>query len=156
MARGGDPRRGILRRSQRGLSESPSSIYHANGRRAVTMGVSFIPASTSSMLCHARWRLNWRKCRRKTAGIHLDLFYDRAAEVGHSVNGFITNFLMALAIVVGVLLIFMGVRGYYYCVLAALNVLGTLLIMYLWGIELQRFRWGRSLSPSVCWSIMLS
>jgi multidrug efflux pump subunit AcrB len=27
----------------RGLSESPSSIYHANGRQAVTMGVSFIP-----------------------------------------------------------------------------------------------------------------
>ncbi len=58
-----------------------------------------------------RWRLNWRKCRRKTRRIHLDLFYDQAAEVGHSVNGFITNFLMALAIVVGVLLIFMGVRA---------------------------------------------
>jgi len=27
----------------RGLSETPASIYHANGRQAVTMGVSFIP-----------------------------------------------------------------------------------------------------------------
>ncbi len=26
----------------RGLTDSPASIYHANGRRAVTMGVSFI------------------------------------------------------------------------------------------------------------------
>ncbi len=27
----------------RGLTDSPASIYHANGRQAVTMGVSFIP-----------------------------------------------------------------------------------------------------------------
>lgn len=30
----------------RGLTDSPASIYHANGRQAVTMGVSFILAST--------------------------------------------------------------------------------------------------------------
>lgn len=80
----------------------------------------------------------------KPAGIKIDLFYDRAAEVAHSVNGFITNFLMALAIVVGVLLIFMGVRsGIIIALSLALNVLGTLLIMYLWGIELQRISLGR-------------
>lgn len=44
----------------------------------------------------------------KPAGIDIAIFYDQAAEVAHSVNGFITNFLMALAIVVGVLLVFMG------------------------------------------------
>ncbi len=47
----------------------------------------------------------------KPAGINIAIFYDQAAEVAHSVNGFITNFLMALAIVVGVLLVFMGVRS---------------------------------------------
>jgi multidrug efflux pump subunit AcrB len=50
---------------------------------------------------------------------------------------------MALAIVVGVLLIFMGVRsGIIIALSLALNVLGTLLIMYLWGIELQRISLG--------------
>jgi multidrug efflux pump subunit AcrB len=78
----------------------------------------------------------------KPAGIKIDLFYDQAAEVAHSVNGFITNFLMALAIVVGVLLIFMGVRSGIIALSLALNVLGTLLIMYLWGIELQRISLG--------------
>ncbi|KEP73054.1 multidrug transporter AcrB, partial [Microbacterium sp. SUBG005] len=79
----------------------------------------------------------------KPAGIHIDLFYDQAAEVGHSVNGFIINFLMALAIVIGVLLIFMGLRsGIIIAFSLALNVLGTLLIMYLWGIELQRISLG--------------
>lgn len=50
---------------------------------------------------------------------------------------------MALAIVIGVLLIFMGLRsGIIIAFSLALNVLGTLLIMYLWGIELQRISLG--------------
>ncbi|CAH0187816.1 Efflux pump membrane transporter BepE [Rahnella aquatilis] len=79
----------------------------------------------------------------KPAGIQLKVFYDQAAEVKKSVDGFIINFLMALAIVVGVLLIFMGLRsGIIIAVSLALNVLGTLLIMYLSGIELQRISLG--------------
>ncbi|HFP9333420.1 TPA: efflux RND transporter permease subunit [Raoultella planticola] len=123
----------------RGLSESP----HANGRQAVTMGVSFIPGVNVIDVGHALEAKLAQMSAEKPAGIHLDLFYDQAAEVGHSVNGFITNFLMALAIVVGVLLIFMGVRsGIIIAFSLALNVLGTLLIMYLWGIELQRISLG--------------
>ena len=127
----------------RGLNESPASIYHANGRKAVTMGVSFIPGVNVIDVGHAlEAKLNQMSAE-KPAGIHIDLFYDQAAEVGHSVNGFIVNFLMALAIVIGVLLIFMGVRsGIIIAFSLALNVLGTLLIMYLWGIELQRISLG--------------
>lgn len=127
----------------RGLSESPSSIYHANGRQAVTMGVSFIPGVNVIDVGHALEARLEQMSAEKPAGIKIDLFYDQAAEVGHSVSGFITNFLMALAIVVGVLLIFMGVRsGIIIALSLALNVLGTLLIMYLWGIELQRISLG--------------
>lgn len=127
----------------RGLSESPSSIYHANGRQAVTMGVSFIPGVNVIDVGHALEARLEQMSAEKPAGIKIDLFYDQAAEVGQSVSGFITNFLMALAIVVGVLLIFMGVRsGIIIAFSLALNVLGTLLIMYLWGIELQRISLG--------------
>jgi multidrug efflux pump subunit AcrB len=127
----------------RGLSESPSSIYHANGRQAVTMGVSFIPGVNVIDVGRALESKLEQMSAEKPAGINIDLFYDQAAEVAHSVNGFITNFLMALAIVVGVLLIFMGVRsGIIIALSLALNVLGTLLIMYLWGIELQRISLG--------------
>ncbi|HDG1665110.1 TPA: efflux RND transporter permease subunit [Kluyvera ascorbata] len=127
----------------RGLSESPSSIYHANGRQAVTMGVSFIPGVNVVDVGRALEQKLEQMSAEKPAGIKIDLFYDQAAEVAHSVNGFITNFLMALAIVVGVLLIFMGIRsGIIIALSLALNVLGTLLIMYLWGIELQRISLG--------------
>lgn len=127
----------------RGLDASPASIYHANGRKAVTMGVSFIPGVNVIDVGDALEAKLEQMSAEKPAGIHIDLFYDQAAEVGHSVNGFIINFLMALAIVVGVLLIFMGLRsGIIIAFSLALNVLGTLLIMYLWGIELQRISLG--------------
>jgi len=127
----------------RGLNESPSSIYHANGRQAVTMGVSFIPGvNVIDVGSNLQTKLSQMSAE-KPAGINIDLFYDQSAEVALSVNGFITNFLMAVAIVVGVLLIFMGVRsGIIIALSLALNVLGTLLIMYLWGIELQRISLG--------------
>ena len=127
----------------RGLSDSPSSIYHANGRPAVTMGISFIPGVNVIDVGHALEAKLQQMSAEKPAGIQLNVFYDQAAEVAHSVNGFIANFLMALAIVVGVLLIFMGVRsGIIIALSLALNVLGTLLIMYLCGIELQRISLG--------------
>ncbi|VTN10118.1 Efflux pump membrane transporter BepE [Raoultella terrigena] len=107
------------------------------------MGVSFIPGVNVIDVGHALEARLEQMSAEKPAGIKIDLFYDQAAEVGQSVSGFITNFLMALAIVVGVLLIFMGVRsGIIIAFSLALNVLGTLLIMYLWGIELQRISLG--------------
>lgn len=107
------------------------------------MGVSFIPGVNVIDVGRALESKLDQMSAEKPAGIKIDLFYDQAAEVAHSVNGFITNFLMALAIVVGVLLIFMGVRsGIIIALSLALNVLGTLLIMYLWGIELQRISLG--------------
>ncbi|PIF14951.1 efflux RND transporter permease subunit [Candidatus Pantoea floridensis] len=127
----------------RGLSDSPSSIYHANVRPAVTMGISFIPGVNVIDVGRALEAKLQQMSAEKPAGIQLNVFYDQAAEVAHSVNGFIANFLMALAIVVGVLLIFMGVRsGIIIALSLALNVLGTLLIMYLCGIELQRISLG--------------
>ena len=127
----------------RGLSESPSSIYHANGQQAVTMGVSFIPGVNVIDVGRALQARLQQMNAEKPAGITLTTFYDQAVEVGQSVHGFIMNFLMALAIVVGVLLVFMGIRsGVIIAASLALNVLGTLLIMYLWGIELQRISLG--------------
>ena len=107
------------------------------------MGVSFIPGVNVIDVGRALEAKLSQMSAEKPAGINIDLFYDQASEVGHSVNGFIINFLMALAIVIAVLLIFMGIRsGIIIALSLALNVLGTLLIMYLWGIELQRISLG--------------
>ncbi len=77
----------------RGLTDSPASIYHANGRQAVTMGVSFIPGVNVIDVGHALEARLQQMAADKPAGIDIAIFYDQAAEVAHSVNGFITNFL---------------------------------------------------------------
>ena len=126
-----------------GVSDHPGNIYHANGRNALTLGVSYIPGVNVMNIGHAIEAKMKALQAEKPAGIQLKVFYDQAAEVKKSVDGFIINFLMALAIVVGTLLIFMGLRsGIIIAVSLALNVLGTLLIMYLFGIELQRISLG--------------
>lgn len=127
----------------RSLNDKPTNIYHANGHNALTMGISFVPNVNVITVGNAIEAQLKRMEAEKPAGIQLKVFYDQAAEVKHSVNGFILNFLMALVIVIGTLLIFMGMRsGVIIAASLAINVLGTLLIMYLLGIELQRISLG--------------
>ncbi|GKX51788.1 efflux RND transporter permease subunit [Budvicia aquatica] len=126
-----------------GVSHSPNSIYRANGQPAVSIGVSFAPNVNVIVVGDAvQARLAQLEAERP-AGMEISVFYDQAHEVEGAVNGFIMNFLLALLIVVGTLLIFMGVRsGLVIAASLALNVLGTLLLMKLFNIELQRVSLG--------------
>ncbi len=107
------------------------------------MGVSFIPGVNVIDVGHALEARLQQMAADKPAGIDIAIFYDQAAEVAHSVNGFITNFLMALAIVVGVLLVFMGgaQRDHYCFVAGAQRPRHSAYHVYL-GIELQRISLG--------------
>ncbi|WP_370425480.1 efflux RND transporter permease subunit (plasmid) [Pantoea vagans] len=127
----------------RGVTDNPANIYFADGEAALAIGISFAPGvnvidvgdALSARITHYQ--------QDTPAGISLKVFYNQAHEVKHSVDGFILNFLMALAIVVGTLLLFMGLRsGMVIAASLALNVLGTLLIMYLFKLELQRVSLG--------------
>ena len=127
----------------RGVTDNPANIYFADGEAALAVGISFAPGvnvidvgdALSARMAHYQ--------QDTPAGISLKVFYNQAHEVKQSVDGFILNFLMALAIVVGTLLLFMGLRsGMVIAASLALNVLGTLLIMYLFKLELQRVSLG--------------
>jgi len=127
----------------RGVTDNPANIYFADGEAALAIGISFAPGvnvidvgdALSARITHYQ--------QDTPAGISLKVFFNQAHEVKQSVDGFILNFLMALAIVVGTLLLFMGLRsGMVIAASLALNVLGTLLIMYLFKLELQRVSLG--------------
>ncbi|WP_114192321.1 efflux RND transporter permease subunit [Edaphovirga cremea] len=126
-----------------GVTHSPNNIYRANGQPALSIGVSYAPNVNVIVVGNAvKARLAQLEADRP-AGMDISVFYDQSHEVEGAVNGFITNFLLALLIVVGTLLIFMGVRsGLVIAASLALNVFGTLLIMFLFGIELQRISLG--------------
>lgn len=126
-----------------GVTDRPGNLYHANGNAALAMGVSFAPGVNVIDVGDALSAKIQQHQQAKPLGIDLNVFYNQAQEVKQSVDGFINNFLMALAIVVGTLLLFMGVRsGMVIAASLALNVLGTLLIMYLFKLELQRVSLG--------------
>ena len=126
-----------------GVTDQPGNLYHANGNAALAMGVSFAPGVNVIDVGDALSAKIQQHQQAKPLGMDLNVFYNQAQEVKQSVDGFINNFLMALAIVVGTLLLFMGVRsGMIIAASLALNVLGTLLIMYLFKLELQRVSLG--------------
>ncbi len=58
----------------RGLTDSPASIYHANGRQAVTMGVSFIPGVNVIDVGHALEARLQQMAADKPAGIDIAIF----------------------------------------------------------------------------------
>jgi multidrug efflux pump subunit AcrB len=127
----------------RGVTDNPANLYFADGEAALAIGVSFAPGVNVIDVGDALSSKLARYQQETPAGISLNVFYNQAHEVKQSVDGFILNFLMALAIVVGTLLLFMGLRsGLVIAASLALNVLGTLLIMDLFSLELQRISLG--------------
>ncbi len=70
---------------------TPASIYHANGKKAVTMGVSFIPVNVIDV-GHALEAKLGQMSAEKPAGIHRPVLYDQAAEVGHLLTGLSLTF----------------------------------------------------------------
>ena len=76
---------------------------------------------------------------RMPLGAELHALYEQHRIVDESVNSFALNVFLSVAIVVGVLCIAMGLRaGVIIGAVLFLTVLGTLLVMWLAGIELER------------------
>ncbi len=72
-------------------------------------------------------------------GINLDGVYYQSRFVKEAINTFVVNLAQSVAIVVIVLLITMGIRsGFLIASGLVLSIMGTLIVMLLWGIDLQR------------------
>ncbi|SES92176.1 efflux RND transporter permease subunit [Thalassotalea agarivorans] len=77
------------------------------------------------------------------AGITLEPIYDQAAVVDESVAGFINNLFLSVVVVVITLCLFMGWRsGIVVGSILLITVLGTILIMWLSDLQLQRISLG--------------
>ncbi len=77
------------------------------------------------------------------AGITLAPIYDQAALVDKSVQGFINNLVLSVTVVTLTLMAFMGWRsGVVVGAVLLVTVMGTILIMWLMGLQLQRISLG--------------
>ena len=127
----------------RAYKEVPSQMYYVNGKQALTIGISM---QAGQNVVAAGRRLDQRIQELQSIiplGMELTEIYNQPVEVEKSVGGFIVSVGQAVGIVIMVLLLFMGLRvGFIIGAVLLITVAGTLLIMNLQGIELQRISLG--------------
>ncbi|TNF33385.1 MAG: efflux RND transporter permease subunit [Gammaproteobacteria bacterium] len=127
----------------RGFEEVPSFLNSLNGRRAITLGVSFASGANVVDVGKAvQSRLTALEYARPV-GIEVSVIYDQPSLVEASVDNFVLNLLAAVVIVVAVLLVFMGMRsGLLIGLILFLTVVGSFIFFKLMNIELQRISLG--------------
>ncbi|MBF4355134.1 efflux RND transporter permease subunit, partial [Vibrio anguillarum] len=76
-------------------------------------------------------------------GMQLNVIYDQGAIVDKAVSGFIINLAQSVAIVILVLLVFMGLKsGVLMGAVLTITILGTFIVMNVFGIQLQNVSLG--------------
>ncbi|MEM7441415.1 MAG: efflux RND transporter permease subunit [Pseudomonadota bacterium] len=127
----------------RGLKEPASSLLYLNGQQAIGLGISnTLGGNVVKMAEAVNARITELESERPI-GIKVLPISDQGSSVKASVDNFVVNVGLALAIVVGTLLVFMGLRsGILMGGILLVTVAGTLFGMYLYGLDMQRISLG--------------
>lgn len=128
---------------KRGFKEVPDNLVSYNGKVALNVGVSFVSGVNVVEIGKGVYhRLDELK-EQQPIGIDIGVVYSQPDEVDKSVKGFIVSLGQAVAIVIVVLLFFMGLRsGILIGLILLLTVLGTFVFMSWMAIDLQRISLG--------------
>lgn len=127
----------------REYNDVPQHITYYNQQQALLIGVSF---SSGVNVVEIGKKLEQRLQELeyfKPLGLEINTVYNQPVEVEHSVSGFILSLVEAVAIVILVLLIFMGPRsGLLIGLILVVTVFGSFIFMKMMEIELQRISLG--------------
>ena len=124
---------------KRGFKEVPNYLASVNGREAITLGISFAKGyNVVNVGERIKIRLDELELQRPI-GIELEPLYNQPTLVSDSIQSFIVSLAEAVAIVIAVLLLFMGMRsGLLIGFILLLTVVGSFVFMKIYGIHLQR------------------
>ena len=127
----------------RGYVDPPTSIMHHNGRPAIGLGISTVlGGNVMTMGESVTKRLHELKAE-MPIGMEVAVIAHQADAVNTAVNGFVINLAEAIAIVIGVLMLTMGLRsGLLIGAILLLTVLATFVVMKIQGIMLERISLG--------------
>ncbi len=127
----------------RGYREVPSQLIRVNSEPAIALGISF---GKGVNVVEVGERIDRRLAELeqfRPAGLVIQALYDQPQEVRKSVDGFLLNLALAVAIVIGSLLLTMGWRsGLIVGITLLLTMLGTFLLMKVDGWQLHRLSLG--------------
>ncbi len=130
---------------ERGYMDPPRTLMRYNGAPAVGLGISTVLGGNVVVMGEAiQKKLASKEIRSITpVGMTFGTVYFQSDMVTKAVNGFLVNLMEALAIVIVILMIFMGVRsGLLVGAMLLLTIGGTLICMKAWGISLERISLG--------------
>ncbi|NOR80008.1 MAG: AcrB/AcrD/AcrF family protein [Methyloprofundus sp.] len=127
----------------RAYEEVPGKLVYFNGKPALTLAISMLPGENVVAVGQALDKRFNELQAIFPMGMELSAIYNQPIEVDKSVSGFVLNVGEAIVIVIVVLLFFMGITtGLIIGAILLITVAGTLFIMELYGIELQRISLG--------------
>ncbi|MGF1700736.1 efflux RND transporter permease subunit [Photobacterium makurazakiensis] len=128
---------------KRDFKEVPDNLVSYNGSQALHVGVSAVEGVNVVEVGNRVERRLRELKEQQPVGIDIGVVYSQPTEVDKSVSGFIVSLGQAVAIVIIVLLFFMGVRsGVLIGLILLLTVLGTFVFMKWMAIDLQRISLG--------------
>ncbi|MGR5218639.1 efflux RND transporter permease subunit [Vibrio parahaemolyticus] len=128
---------------KRGFIEIPNNIITFNGNLALNVGISFASGVNVVEVGNRLYRRLAELKFQQPVGIEINEVYSQPKEVNKSVRGFVVSLGQAVAIVIVVLLFFMGLRsGLLIGLILLLTVLGTFIFMQYMAIDLQRISLG--------------
>ena len=128
---------------QRDYQTPPSKLVRFNGKPAIGLGVSGVAGSNIVAIGQAVDAKIAATEGLRPLGMSLDEYYHQGKVVDASVQDFVKNVVLAIAIVVFTLLIFMGPRsGIVIGAVLLLIIAATLLTMYLSNIPMHRISLG--------------
>ena len=147
LIRGGTENRTIrlkdVAKVTRGYEDPPTELLRWNGQPAMALGISTVSGgNVIKMGDSIRSRLTQLETY-LPVGVEIHSIADQATTTETAVRGFALNLAQSVAIVVLLLLFFMGLReGIIIGVVLLLTILGTFLCMYAMGISLHRISLG--------------
>lgn len=127
----------------RGYQNIPSNLLTFNQHSAINIGISFSAGVNVVEVGKAVDAKLAEIESARPAGMKIETMYNQPNEVDVSVGSFVWNLIAAVVIVIGVLLVFMGVKsGILIGLILFLTCLGTFILMLQAEIELQRISLG--------------
>ena len=128
---------------KREYPEIPNNPTHYSGKQTLLLGVSFASGvnvvDVGERLSNHLASLEYQR----PYGIEINTLYNQPKEVEKSVDDFIMSLAQAVAIVIAVLLLFMGLRsGLLIGAVLLITVFGTFIFMLVQEIDLQRISLG--------------
>ena len=128
---------------KRGYLSPPDNILRFNGKPAVSLAASTVLGGNAVKMGDALLKRLEELKKDLPLGVEIHPISLQSETVKQAVNDFIINVLEALAIVVAVLLVFMGLRsGFLIGTVLIVTVAGTLMIMRVYDISMERISLG--------------